>query len=84
MIDFARSVDVLLLIGGRNSSNTGVLFEICRKENPNSHRIESVQDIDAGWFQSDSTVGITGSASTPLWQLEDVFVFLHNLPSGKH
>ena len=84
MIDFARSVDVLLLVGGHDSSNTGVLFEICKKENSHSHRIESVGDIKTEWFQPDITVGITGSASTPLWQLEEVHSFLQSLPMGSN
>ncbi|MBN2412068.1 4-hydroxy-3-methylbut-2-enyl diphosphate reductase [candidate division KSB1 bacterium] len=76
LAQFANSVDVLLLIGGKESSNTGVLFDICKKENPDSYRIESPAEIEKKWFHTDDLVGITGSASTPLWQLEAVSTFL--------
>jgi len=76
MARFAGSVDVLLMIGGKKSSNTGVLFDICKTQNSSSYRIESQAEIDKKWFKTDDLVGITGSASTPVWQLEEVSTFL--------
>ena len=69
---FAKDVDVLLVVGGKNSSNTHVLFNIGKKVNKNCHYIESADDVDLTWFKGNDTIGITGGASTPLWQLEKV------------
>jgi 4-hydroxy-3-methylbut-2-enyl diphosphate reductase len=69
---FAASVDVLLMVGGSKSSNTGVLFEICKAVNPRSYRIERPENISDSWLLGAYLVGVTGSASTPYWQLKDV------------
>ncbi len=76
LAQFANSVDVLLLIGGKESSNTGVLYDICKRENSKSYRIETPSEIEEKWFHADDLIGITGSASTPVWQLEAVSTFL--------
>ena len=74
--DFAENVDVLIFIGGKESSNSRVLFEICRQANPRSHKIESPQELDQAWFQPADRVGITGGASTPVWQFEEIRDYL--------
>ncbi len=74
--NFAHSVDVVLLIGGKNSSNTRVLYDISREINPRTFWIEEKNDILPNWFSRDDTVGVTGSASTPVWQLQDIQEFL--------
>ena len=66
---FAATVDVLLLIGGKNSSNTRVLYNKARQINPRTYWIERFEEIDKTWLENSSTVGLTGSASTPVWQL---------------
>jgi len=78
--EFASSVDVLIFIGGRESSNSKVLFEICRAENARSFKIESAQELDPAWFEQASAVGITGGASTPVWQFEEVQQHILSLP----
>lgn len=77
--DFAAQVDVLIFVGGTRSSNTKSLYEVCRRANPRSHRITGENDIDAAWFRSEDTVGISGSASTPQWQLIEVKQFVEKL-----
>jgi len=79
MSRFAASVDVVLFVGGKNSSNTAVLHNVCRQANPRSYRIESLADLDSTWLQASDTVGITGGASTPLWQLQQVEDYLEKL-----
>ncbi|MDZ7722730.1 MAG: 4-hydroxy-3-methylbut-2-enyl diphosphate reductase [candidate division KSB1 bacterium] len=66
---FAATVDVLLLVGGKNSSNTRVLYNRARQINPRTYWIERFEEIDEIWLENSSTVGLTGSASTPVWQL---------------
>lgn len=72
LVDFAASVDVLLLIGGRHSSNSQVLYEACRAVNERSFKIEGVDELDRTWLRPTDRVGISGGASTPQWQLEKV------------
>ena len=78
LADFAKSVDVVLMVGGSTSSNTGVLYSICYQQNRRSYRIESAGEVKPVWFQANDNIGITGSASTPLWQLELVRDSLEN------
>ncbi len=69
---FAGSVDLLIFVGGRESSNSRVLFEICRQKNPRSYRIESPAELDRAWIHPQDLIGITGGASTPYWQFEEI------------
>jgi len=69
---FAKDCDVVLLVGGKNSSNTRVMHEVCCAVNPRSYWIETGEDIDLSWFRRTDTVGISGSASTPDWLLEQI------------
>lgn len=69
---FSDDCDVVLFVGGRNSSNTRVMYEVCKSVNPRSHWIESIDDIELDWFDGADSVGISGSASTPSWLLEKV------------
>lgn len=70
--DFARSVDVIVFVCGRKSSNGKVLFEICRQENSRSYNVEEASEIDPQWFVGAQRVGVCGATSTPLWLMENV------------
>jgi len=67
---FATSCDAIILVGGRNSSNTRELFEVCRIVNPRSYWIEAPNEIESSWLAGIESVGVSGSASTPQWLLE--------------
>lgn len=69
---FARSVDVVIFVCGRKSSNGKVLFEMCREENSRSYNIEEAAEIDSRWFEGAESVGVCGATSTPLWLMENV------------
>ena len=68
----AAQVDVMLVIGGRNSSNTQKLFEICKYECNHTYYIQTVDDIDDSWFENCDVIGITAGASTPNNIIEEV------------
>ena len=68
----ARDVDAMIVIGGRNSSNTQKLFEICKNECKNTYYIQTVKDLDITCFESIDSVGITAGASTPNKIIEEV------------
>ena len=68
----ARQSDAMLVIGGKHSSNTQKLYEICRKECENTYYIQTVHDLDLEVLRSTGLVGITAGASTPKKIIEEV------------
>ena len=70
--EIASEVDTMIVIGGRHSSNTQKLFEICKKECENTYYIQTLDDLDMSVFQSIDNVGITAGASTPNKIIEEV------------
>jgi len=72
LLEFAHRYGVVIFAGGRHSSNSRMLFQVCRTVNPRSHFVERVDELDMSWFDQVESVGITGSASTPLWQIKDI------------
>lgn len=68
----AGQVDGMIVIGGKHSSNTQKLFEICKKECYNTCYIQTVEDLDQSWGKSLKRVGITAGASTPNKIIEEV------------
>jgi 4-hydroxy-3-methylbut-2-enyl diphosphate reductase len=73
---FARSHDVILFVGGHHSSNTHVMYQVCRHVNPRSYQIASVHEIDPVWFKGAETVGVSGSASTPQWLIAEIATYV--------
>ena len=72
----AGEVDAMVVIGGRNSSNTTRLAEICAAVCPKTYHIESSSEIDSSWFVDCEVVGVTAGASTPGDQIESVVDYL--------
>ncbi|MDO4295293.1 MAG: 4-hydroxy-3-methylbut-2-enyl diphosphate reductase [bacterium] len=68
----ASQVDAMIVIGGRHSSNTQKLFEICQKECRNTYYIQTLGDLDPECVNSVRSVGITAGASTPKNIIEEV------------
>lgn len=76
----AGQVDVMLVVGGRNSANTSRLVSVCRKEGKPTYHIEVADEIRSAWLEGATTVGVTAGASTPDWVVEGV---LKKLADGK-
>ena len=68
----ARESDGMIVIGGRHSSNTRKLFEICKNDCENTYYIQTLDDLDVRQLHSMSCVGITAGASTPNNLIEEV------------
>ncbi len=68
----ASEVDAMIVIGGRNSSNTQKLYEICQKECKNTFYIQTLGDFNPECVNSVRSVGITAGASTPNQIIEEV------------
>ena len=61
----ADEVDAIVVIGGRNSSNTTRLADICAAACPRTHHVEAPEELDPSWFIGCESVGVTAGASTP-------------------
>ncbi|MEE1148283.1 MAG: 4-hydroxy-3-methylbut-2-enyl diphosphate reductase [Alistipes sp.] len=72
LAEFSKSVDVVLFVCGRKSSNGKVLSDVCRTANPRCYNIEEASDVDMAWFEGAESVGICGATSTPRWLMENV------------
>ena len=68
----AKEVDVMIVIGDKNSSNTQKLFEICHSACKHTYYIQTADDLDMNQLKPVQTVGITAGASTPNNIIEEV------------
>jgi 4-hydroxy-3-methylbut-2-enyl diphosphate reductase len=70
--EISKEVDAMIVIGGKKSSNTQKLFEICKRECEDTYYIQTKDDLDLSVLQSIDNVGITAGASTPNKIIEEV------------
>ncbi len=77
--ELARTVDVMIVVGGRNSGNTTRLAEICRAVNESVHHVETADELDPAWFATADVVGVTAGASTPDEQIAGVIAAIEAL-----
>ncbi len=63
--DLVKTVDLVLVVGARNSSNSNRLKDIGSESGVNTHLIETADDMSLDWFENVDSVGITSGASTP-------------------
>ncbi|MDR0350902.1 MAG: hypothetical protein LBH64_05050, partial [Coriobacteriales bacterium] len=68
-MDLAARVDIMLVVGGRNSGNTTRLAQLCQAVCPRTYHIEGASELMPSWFEGVETVGITAGASTPESQI---------------
>lgn len=68
----SSKVDGMIVIGGKNSSNTQKLYDICRNECENTFYVQTVKDLDLHELKSLKSIGITAGASTPKNIIEEV------------
>lgn len=77
-MELAREVELMLVIGGRNSANTTQLAKLCESMGVKTYHIETADELREEWFRDEGgkvrveTVGITAGASTPDWIIEDI------------
>jgi 4-hydroxy-3-methylbut-2-enyl diphosphate reductase len=72
VMDFARQYPAVVFVGGRHSSNSNLLYNRCKDVNINTLFVEDETELDTEWLKTFDEVGVTGSASTPMWLLEKV------------
>ncbi len=76
--ELAQKVDLMIVIGGKHSSNTQKLVKICQ-DIVDTFSIETKEDLDRNLLEKYHTIGITAGASTPDWIIEEVINFLREL-----
>jgi len=69
---FSNTNDVIIFVSGKKSSNGKMLYQSCKKENPNSYFISDIDELKSDWFVDANLVGICGATSTPRWLMESV------------
>lgn len=70
--DFADSVDALLFVSGRHSSNGNYLFDFCKQHKKETYFISEKEDIDIEELKKYNKIGISGATSTPMWLMEEI------------
>ncbi len=69
---FAAQFEKVIFVSGKKSSNGKVLFDVCKKVNPNTYFISGPEELDAHAFADNETIGICGATSTPMWLMRKV------------
>ena len=69
---FATRYDIVIFVGGRQSSNARVLFDVCKETNAHSYFVSLPGDLCPDWFSGAKSVGICGATSTPEWLMKQV------------
>lgn len=76
--DLAKEVDCMIVIGGRHSSNTQKLVNICKDIVP-TFSIETKEELDRDMLKKFSVAGVTAGASTPDWIIDEVIEYLKEI-----
>ena len=71
-VELAKMVDLMIVVGGKNSGNTNRLAEVCRDVGCTTYHIETAAELQLDWFNHVQTVGVTAGASTPDWIIKEV------------
>ena len=77
--ELAAEVDVVVVVGGRNSANTARLAQLCRAIESRTHHIESAAELEPAWFTGGRRIGVTAGASTPDEEIEATVAALQAL-----
>jgi len=76
--ELSREADIMIIVGGKNSSNTKQLFNIA-KENCDAYLVESEDEIKKEWFEGKKLCGVSAGASTPEWLVEKIISRIKDL-----
>lgn len=72
LLHFANSYDKIVFVAGSKSSNGKVLYDVCRRQNPNTYFISTIAQLKKEWFSAYEKIGVCGATSTPFWLMQDV------------
>lgn len=71
-VELAQKADIMIVIGGKNSSNTKKLYEICIRNHTKTHWVERAEELSSDMIIGYNYIGITAGASTPDWIVKEV------------
>jgi 4-hydroxy-3-methylbut-2-enyl diphosphate reductase len=79
----ASKVDLIIIVGGKNSSNTNQLVKLSRTVCAKVYHIETADELEQAWFTGVHKAGVTGGASTPQWIIDDVVEKMREISVGR-
>ena len=71
-VELAAQVDMMIVVGGKNSANTTRLAQLCG-EKCKTYHVETADELRDDWFENIKKIGITAGASTPDWIIKEVY-----------
>jgi 4-hydroxy-3-methylbut-2-enyl diphosphate reductase len=77
--ELAQQVDLMVVVGGRESANTRHLADVARERGVETYQVESAAELDSAWFTGRDKVGVAAGASTPDAVIDEVVARLHTL-----
>ena len=81
--ELSNEVDVMIVVGGKNSSNTRKLKLLCDSKGISAYHIESASELQRDWFDHKQHAGITAGTSTPFNVIDEVFAAIQNMTIRK-
>ena len=78
-VELAGEVDAMIVIGGRNSANTGRLAQVCAEQGCPTYHVETAAEINPDDFAGMHDIGVTAGASTPDWIIQEVVKMMEDL-----
>lgn len=81
-LELARKVDLMIVVGGRNSANTRILAEICSSAGTETRHVETADEIQDAWLERGRSVGVTSGTSIPDNVIDEVMLKLKNWERG--
>jgi 4-hydroxy-3-methylbut-2-enyl diphosphate reductase len=79
LAEFSRTVDAMIFVGDKSSSNSRVLFDVCKTNNSNSYFISCKEDLVPENIKGSQKIGISGATSTPSWLINDIATHLKSI-----
>lgn len=83
-IELAKKVNLMIIIGGKNSANTRRLFELARAQSCETYHVETEEEVNPQWLKGKSKIGVSGGASTPGWIIDKVIEKIRVLAGGEN
>jgi 4-hydroxy-3-methylbut-2-enyl diphosphate reductase len=81
-VELCRKVDIMFVLGGRESANTRKLAELCKKYNNKTFHLQNWDEFDKKQVFGCQTAGVTAGASTPQWIIDDFVKNLEAVDTG--
>ncbi len=78
-LEMSKTSDVMIVIGGKHSSNTKKLYEICKNNCENTHFIENQDEITLEILKTSGIIGVIAGASTPVWIIREVLTTMSQM-----